>query len=122
MISVEDKVDTYQIDTYNTTNTINLFLKGSNTNMSVQYTLIGLKEKGKKNQQVFQCLALSFTLKKLQVLSLPCQRIWPKVLPKMKERAICILISCWVKFRMNRQTKRPLVATLHAIFANHAHI
>ena len=58
--------------------------------MSVQYTLIGLKEKGKKNQQVFQCLALSFTLKKLQVLSLPCQRIWPKVLPKIKERVICI--------------------------------
>ena len=69
MNSVEDKVDkvdTYQIDTYNTTNTINLFQKGSNTKMSVYYTFMELNDKRPKNltkAKVLQCLALRFTLK-----------------------------------------------------------
>ena len=49
MNSAEDKVDTYQIDTYNTTNTINLFLKGSNTKMSVYVLLYEIEwHKAKK--------------------------------------------------------------------------
>ena len=66
MNSVEDKVDTYQIDTYNTTNTINLFLKGSNTEMS-EYVLqmYGIEQQKAKRfskSQILQCLALSGSL------------------------------------------------------------
>ena len=68
MNSVEDKVDTFQIDTFNTTNTINLFLGGSNTKMSVYYKFMGLNDKGSKDLakgKVLQCLAFSLTLKEL---------------------------------------------------------
>ena len=69
MNSVEDKVDTYQIDTYNTTNTINLFLKGSNTKMS-EYVLqiYGIEcqmPKDLAKAKFLQCFALSFALKKV---------------------------------------------------------
>ena len=68
MNSVEDKVDTYQIDTYNTTNTINLFLKGSNTKMSEyvpqMYGIEWQKAKRFRKIQSFAVFGLKLYFKK----------------------------------------------------------